>query len=353
MLPMWEYTEAARRPQISTNSREVASRSRSFTLPRSARLVAGLLTGRSQVRYGVLNVISPFTRFGLPTDEHILPQTFKAAGYQTAMMGKWHLGHWHDKYFPHNRGFDHFYGHLNGYVDYFTHEREGGIDWQRNGKTVVEEGYTTDLLAAEAIRWIKGRDKSRPFLLYLPFNAPHVPLQAPKALIDKYAGIGDAKKRTYAAMVDALDSAVGRVLGSLDQEGIRENTLVLFFSDNGGPIDEGASNTPLRAGKGNAYEGGIRSIAVFDWRGKLHGGRKLAQSMSVLDVFPTLCAATGVTPRNTKPFDGENMWPVITSGKTRPHSPMYFAIDHYQWGFSAPSCDSRALEAGYYENDQR
>ena len=175
---------------------------------------AALMTGRSPMRCGVAyHVIRPWLSYGLPLEEHILPQTFKAAGYQTAITGKWHLGHSQVKYLPHSRGFDHAYGHVNGAIDYYTHIRDGGLDWHRNGKSVREEGYSTDLLAAEACRWIRSRDRSRPFFLYVPFNAPHSPLQAPKPLIEKYAGIKDERRRVFAAMVDAMDSAAGRKIG--------------------------------------------------------------------------------------------------------------------------------------------
>lgn len=289
---------------------------------------SALLTGRSPMRLGIAyTVIRPWSNYGLPLGEHLLPETFQAAGYQTAITGKWHLGHSLVKYLPHNRGFDHAYGQLNGAIDYYTHTREGGLDWQRNGKSVREEGYSTDLIAGEATRWLRARDKSKPFLLYVPFNAPHAPLQAPEALIGKYARIADKKRRVFAAMVDAMDSAAGRILATLDEERVSDNTLVLFFSDNGGPIEQGARNTPLRGAKGSVYEGGLRVPAILRWPGRIQAGMRSRQLMTVMDVFPTLAAAAGIAPRNRLPFDGRNLWSAISSGKTEPREDLFFAIE--------------------------
>ncbi|MEN6605284.1 MAG: arylsulfatase [Bryobacteraceae bacterium] len=289
---------------------------------------SALLTGRSPMRLGIgYTVIRPWSNYGLPLNEHLLPQSFKAAGYQTAITGKWHLGHSRKAYLPHNRGFDHAYGHVNGAIDYYTHMREGGLDWHRNGASVREEGYSTDLIANEAVRWLGGRDKSKPFLLYVPFNAPHAPLEAPEALIDKYARIADKKRRVFAAMVDAMDSAAGRVLKKLDEEGVSDDTAMLFLSDNGGPIEQGARNTPLRGAKGSVYEGGLRVPAILRWPGHIRPGTRSRQLTTVMDVFPTLAAAAGVTPMNRLPFDGRNLWKDLTSGKAAPREDLFFAIE--------------------------
>ncbi len=203
---------------------------------------SALLTGRHPMRLGIgYTVIRPWSNYGLPLKEHVFAQTFKAAGYQTAITGKWHLGHALKSYLPHPRGFDHAYGHLNGAIGYYTHLREGGLDWHRNGRSVDEPGYSTDLIAQEAVRWLKARDKSKPFLLYVPFNAPHTPLEAPEALINKYRRIPEEKRRVFAAMVEAMDSAVGRILGQIEEDGAASETIVLFFSDNGGPVEQAAA----------------------------------------------------------------------------------------------------------------
>ena len=163
--------------------------------------------------------------------------------------------------------------------------------------------------------------------LYMPFNAPHAPLQAPRKWIDEYAAISDPKRRMFAAMVTALDAAIGSLLRTLDEEGMTKDTIVLMFSDNGGPTDLGARNTPLRGAKASTFEGGLRVPAMLRWPGHLPAGEKRAQVLTVLDVFPTLAAAAGVTPRNKLPFDGKNMWPSIQSGKLRQREDLFFAVE--------------------------
>ena len=315
---------------------------RAYSFPLCSPTRSGLMTGRSPMRLGVAYaVVRPWSHYGVPVQERLMPQAFQAAGYQTAITGKWHLGHAYKKFMPRSRGFDHAYGHVNGAIDYYTHERDGGLDWNRNGVSVREEGYSTFLLGNEAMRFIKHRDRNRPFFLYVPFNSPHAPLQAPPEHIEKYAKIADEKRRTFAGMVDAMDATIGRVLATLDEEGIAGNTLVLFFSDNGGPVQLGANNTPLRAGKGTTFEGGTRVPTVMRWPGRLTPGGVSHQVMSMMDYFPTLTGAAGVTPGNTLPLDGMNLWPSITGGKVAPRDDIFFAqgsggkvrlsVHHREW----------------------
>jgi arylsulfatase A-like enzyme len=301
---------------------------RFYSFPLCSPTRSALMTGRSPVRYGVMyEVIKSFSTYGVPPEEHFIPETFLAAGYQTAIVGKWHLGHARAHYLPNARGFEHAYGFLNGAIDYFTHVADRGLDWHRDGRTLREEGYATDLIAAEAVRVIGGRDRGRPMFLYLPFSAPHGPLQAPERLIEKYAAIANRGRRTYAAMVDALDQAVGRVLAALDQEGLRDNTLVLFFSDNGGHVPSGASNAPLRGSKATAFEGGMRGPALMRWPARLRANTATPQVMTVMDVFPTLAAAAGITPANKLPLDGRNLWPEIAAGRSAPREELFFGVE--------------------------
>lgn len=317
-----------RTPNIDGLAAQGSELGRFYSFPVCSPTRSALMTGRSPMRLGVAyHVIRPWLDYGLPSDEHLMPESFRAAGYQTAIAGKWHLGHSQAKFLPRARGFDRAYGHVNGAIDYFNHSRDGGLDWNRDGVSVAEKGYSTELLAAEASRFIKERDKARPFFLYVPFNAPHTPLQAPEPLIDKYAHLTDKRRRIFAAMVDSLDAGIGRILSTLEQEGIGRNTIVLFFSDNGGPVAQAARNTPLRGAKGSTWEGGIRVPAVIRWPGVVKPGTVLPQVMTAWDVFPTLAAAAGVTPRNTKPLDGRNLWPQITSGQAVPREPLFFAIE--------------------------
>lgn len=317
-----------RTPNIDRVAKGGVQFERFYSYPVCSPTRSGLMTGRSPMRFGVMyTVVRPWESIGLPVEEHVMSQSFRAAGYQTAMAGKWHLGHSSAKYMPNARGFEHAYGHVNGAIDYFTHMRDGGLDWHRNGKSVREPGYSTDLIADEAVRTIKARDRSRPLFLYLPFNAPHAPLQAPEDSIAKYASIADTKRRTYAAMVDRLDAGVGRVLDALDQQGIARDTLVLFFSDNGGPTNLGARNQ-FRGAKASTFEGGIRVPAAIRWPGQIEPGSTSRQIATVLDVFPTLAGAAGVNPRNERPFDGRNLWPQILSGSAQPREDLFFAVEN-------------------------
>ncbi len=315
-----------RTPNIDRLAQQGVRFERAYSFPVCSPTRSGLMTGRSPMRLGTgYTVIRPWSSYGIPLTERFLPQAFHDAGYQTAITGKWHLGHARRAFFPNARGFDHAYGHLNGALDYFTHERDGGLDWNRNGKSVREEGYTTYLLGDEACRFVKNRDKARPFFLYVPFNAPHAPLEAPRDLLDQYANITDPNRRAYAAMTTAMDQMVGRVLSTLDDEKITQETLVLFFSDNGGPVNLGATNTPLRGAKGTCFEGGIRVPAVMRFPG-LQPGSVSRQVMTMMDYFPTLTAAAGIPEGPHQPFDGENLWPAISKGKTVARRDLFFSV---------------------------
>jgi arylsulfatase A-like enzyme len=300
---------------------------RLYAFPLCSPTRSALMTGRNPVRLGLgYTVVRPWSTYGLPTSETTMADIFRAAGYQTAAIGKWHLGHTNIAHLPRSRGFDHFYGHLNGAIDYFTHERDGGSDWQRDGVSIRQPGYTTDLLASGADRWIAARDKQRPFFLYMPWNAPHGPLQAPADLMAKYASVKDPKRQTYLAMVDALDRGIGRVIQRLEQESVASETLVLFLSDNGGPRSSGADNGPLRSGKSNVFEGGIRVPGLAWWPGRLKPGA-CNQLMTVYDILPTISTACGIPCRTRQPLDGLDFWPAVSRGAPpSPRQNLLFAV---------------------------
>ena len=315
-------------PNIDRLASEGTQLDRFYSFPLCSPTRSALMTGRYPLRLGLgYTVVRPWVRFGLPLAERTIADYFRDAGYETALTGKWHLGHYSRKYLPGARGFAHSYGHVNGMIDYYTHERDNGLDWHRDGKSLREQGYTTGLIANEASRLIRGRDRAKPMFLYVPFNAPHSPLQAPEELIAKYAHINDEKRRTFAAMVDSMDTAIGQVLAILDNEGIRENTVVLFLSDNGGPVALGARNQPLRGAKGSAWEGGTRVPAVIRFPGKVPAKKTLSQVMSVMDVLPTLADAAGLKPRFRNPLDGKSMWRAIQTGKPAPREDIFFSIE--------------------------
>ncbi|MBL8222514.1 MAG: arylsulfatase [Bryobacterales bacterium] len=332
-----------RTPNIDRLAREGTQLDRFYSFPVCSPTRSALMTGRTPMRLGLgYTVIRPWSSYALPLREHTIAESFRAAGYQTAITGKWHLGHAERRYFPMERGFDHQYGHFNGAIDYFTHVRDGGLDWNRDGKTVEEQGYSTDLIGAEAVRMIEQRDKAKPLFLYVPFNAPHSPMQAPQDLVDRYAARTDKTRRTFAAMVDRMDTAIGRILDAIEKEGMTKDTIVFFFSDNGGPVNFGATNTPLRGAKATTFEGGIRVPAVMRYPGKVKAGAVLDQVACAIDVFPTLAAAAGVTPRNTLPMDGKNLWPVVSGAKkafaredlffsVEPGRDVYYAVRSGPW----------------------
>ncbi|MEL0191667.1 MAG: sulfatase-like hydrolase/transferase [Halieaceae bacterium] len=342
-------------PSLDLLAEQGVQLNRFYTTPICSPTRAALMTGRDPIRLGVAyGVILPWDNIGVHPDEHFMPQSFQGAGYQTAMVGKWHLGHAQMTYHPNNRGFDHFYGHLHTEVGFYPpFANQGGKDFQLNGVSIDDDGYETYLLADEVSRYIRERDKNRPFFMYMPFIAPHTPLDAPKELQEKYKDIDtdlpparsrqtDETRRMatmmlqpsarpmYAAVVDAMDQAIGQVLQTLEEEGIAENTIVLFFSDNGGAAYSygGANNAPLRGGKGETFEGGIRVVSLLRWPAMLGSGQQFDQIMSVMDVFPTLAAAAGIEAGNTFELDGRNMWPAIAQGEAVPlEKPLMFASE--------------------------
>jgi len=337
-------------PAIDRLAREGVELGRFYTTPICSPTRAALMTARDPMRLGVAYaVIMPWSNNGIHPDEHFMPESFQAAGYQTAIIGKWHLGHAQETYHPNRRGFDHFFGHLNTEVGYFPpFKNQGGKDFQQNGQSIpddaiAEDAYESFVLADEAVRFIEDRDKSRPFFLYMPFIAPHTPLDAPDDLKAKYKDLEDDRLPTrsrntdrsrqiakltlrpsarpmYAAVVDAMDQAIGRVLDAIDEQGIADDTIVLFFSDNGGAAyaTGGADNVPLRGGKGDTFEGGIRVVSLLRWPGHLEAGSHYDEILSVMDVFPTLAAAAGVEPGAWRTLDGRNAWPAIQSGEAVP-----------------------------------
>ena len=316
-----------RTPNIDRLAAEGVRLERFYAHPLCSPTRGALLTGRSPLTTGVLIPFEPWFTTGLPLDEKLLPEYLVDAGYQTFAVGKWHLGPNHLSYHPNSRGFDHYYGHLGGFINYDLHTIWRGVDWQRNGSTVIEEGYSTHLITDEAIRLIRQRDKDAPVFLYVTYNAPHTPLQAPDSAIAEYAEVDDMDRRTYAAMVSEMDRGIGQVLGVLEEEGLSDETLVIFMSDNGGGPRLGASNGALRGGKGTTWEGGIRVPAVLWWPEQLEAGSSHDEMLTVEDLLPTSLSALGVAPDWAEPLDGSDQWPVITKGK-EPEDRMRLLVRH-------------------------
>ncbi len=304
---------------------------------------AALLTGRYPIRYGLQTFVIPSSgTYGLATDEWLLPQALKEAGYKTAIIGKWHLGHADRKYWPRQRGFDYQYGPLIGELDYFTHEQHGVVDWYRDNKLVKEKGYTTTLLGNDAVKFINESDAAMPFFLYLAFNAPHTPYQAPQEYLDQYKNIADPSRRAYAGSITAMDDQIGRVLDALDKKKMRDNTLILFHSDNGGtkntmfagegdmskikiPCDNGS----YREGKGTFYEGGTRVCALANWPGHIKAGT-VDGMIHVVDMYPTLAGPAGASTAKCKPLDGIDVWQTISEGKPSPRTEVVYNVEPFR-----------------------
>ena len=305
---------------------------------------AALMTGRYPNRYGLQTAVIPSAgQYGLPTDEWILPQALKQAGYKTAIVGKWHLGHAKKEFWPRQRGFDYQYGPLLGEIDYFTHSAHGMRDWFRDNQAVVETGYVTTLLGQDAAKLIESHDPKTPIFLYLTFTAPHAPYQAPQEYLDRYKNVTDPNLRAYAAMITAMDDEIGRVVESLERKKMRENTLIVFQSDNGGPrsakvtgeVDTSggsipANNGPYREGKATLYEGGTRVVALANWPGKIQAGSVVDQPIHIVDMYPTLLKLAGAPLGKNKPLDGMDVWSTISEGKPSPRREIVYDIEPFR-----------------------
>lgn len=281
---------------------------------------AGMLTGRYQSRFG--HEFNPDGNNGMPLSEKTLADRLKGAGYATALVGKWHLGAGAD-YHPLKRGFDEFFGFMGGSHSYF---QSAGI--QRGTNSVTELDYTTDAFGREAVSFIE-RHKSEPWFLYLAFNAVHTPMDATDDRLAKFTAVKDQKRRTYAAMMLAMDEAIGKVRTKLTDAGLEKNTLVFFIADNGGPVMPGTTmnasiNTPLRGGKRTTLEGGVRVPFIVSWPAQLKPG-VYAQPAIQLDLTATALAAAGVSVGPEAKLEGVNLLPFLKGEKnSAPHDALYW-----------------------------
>jgi len=300
---------------------------------------AGLITGRYGQRFGFER--NPQYRtddpgMGVPLDDTALADALGGVGYHCGVIGKWHLGA-HPDLHPLERGFDEFFGHLGGGHKYLPElltiqdsyaaedEPQSYRTWiLRNHTPSKPEKYLTDEFSDEAVAFIE-RNHARPFFLFLSYNAPHTPLQATEEYLARFPDIADQKRRTYAAMVSAVDDGVGRVLAALREAGVEDDTLVFFLSDNGGPETKNASdNGPLRDGKGSVYEGGHRVPFVVQWKAGLPGGTRYDEPVLSLDIFGTIAALSGAQTDPARPLDGVDLVPYLTGADPgRPHEAIY------------------------------
>ncbi len=313
-------------PNIDRLAREgVRCTSAYVSAPQCAPSRAGLLSGRSQSRFGFdTNFSGAFDRialergWGMPHEIKLIPEYLRPLGYTTGIIGKWHLGYSAD-HNPLRHGFDSFTGYLAG-GGYFLDQKDGARIL--NGAAPVtfdRPTYMTDYLSQQAVDYIEGH-KDRPFFLYLAHYAPHVPLQAPQKYLDRFPRVGDLKRRTYLAMISALDDSVGQVLDTLQKEGLDKNTLVFFLSDNGGPSGDNEAmgentsrNNPFSGVKGDLLEGGIRVPYIVRWPGRLPAGATYEAPVSSLDILATSIAIGGGKPQPE--LEGIDILPYLAGRK--------------------------------------
>jgi arylsulfatase A-like enzyme len=283
---------------------------------------ASLLTGRYPDLVGVPGVIRTHLKsnFGhMAPHAILLPKLLKPAGYHTAIIGKWHLG-LEPPNTPNERGFDHFHGFLGDMMDdYYNHRRHGNNYMRLNDREIDPEGHATDLFTQWAIDYIHSRAAAdRPFFLYLAYNAPHTPIQPPADWLERVKArqrnIGDKRARLV-ALIEHLDDGIGRAIKALKQSGRSDNTLIIFTSDNGGQLAVGANNGPLRAGKQDMYEGGIRVPMCAVWPGKIKPGSKSNRLAMTMDLFPTICDVAGASVKHR--IEGRSILPTLL-GKQQP-----------------------------------
>jgi arylsulfatase A-like enzyme len=338
-------------PHLDRLAREGLRFNRHYVMPTCTPTRVGFLTGRYPSRYGVT---SPAYGNIFGDDTITLAEALRRGGYATSISGKWHMGS-PPNWTPRKYGFESSYGYFHGQVDPYIHDYKSGVPtWHRNDKYLDEKGHATDLITEEAVRIIESKH-DKPFFLYVTYSVPHYPLDEPPQWTARYEGrIAELSRRWYAASVTHMDHGIGRIVAALDRRGLRQNTLLVFVSDNGGqrswssdteyegryrdrPHPVLGNNLPLRGWKGDVYEGGIRVPAVASWPGVLPAGLSEVP-LHIVDWMPTLCALTGCTPGKDLAWDGTNVWPALCGETTAMESrsfywrtPNAFAVRRGDW----------------------
>ena len=338
-------------PNLDKLAQEGVELTQHYVAPVCSPTRAGFLTGRCCSRFGVT---TPTNERALPWDTVTLPRALKTAGYATCLTGKWHLGSRSDEG-PNHFGFDHSYGSLAGGVSPWNHRYKQGpfsVTWHRNEALLEEDGHVTDLITAEAVRWIESRGEA-PFFLYVPFTAVHLPVKEPEEWVARVpATITGEVERHYAASVMHLDDAVGLIVTALEKKGRRENTLLIFTSDNGGSTSENndlkypddncptgklpGNNLPLRGQKASVYEGGIRVPTLLSWPAGLKPGTYDGVAQ-ITDWMPTFCGLAGAELEEDLKWDGIDLWPQPSGAETVKARAIYTA---------GPSFSARAVRDG-------
>ena len=342
-------------PNIDRLARKGAELDHFYVYPVCSPTRAALLTGRPPSRFGILGPLQTWTPPPFQPGTVTLAEMLRRAGYETCISGKWHLG-MRPEEGPNHFGFDHSYGYTGPWLDSYSHlttnfhgDKSGVRQWHRNGELIDETGHITDLITDEAIRFIREiRDKSMPFFLYVPYSAPHTPIQEENKWTDIYGdSIENISRRYYAAAMTHMDDCIGQIISVLEEEQLNEDTLVIYFSDNGGarggdysrdgdgwlippaefymsygPTDVLGNNLPLRGWKGTLYEGGIRVPAFMNWPGHLKP-QKVSAPMIVCDLVPTLAHLAGIEVPAEMNTEGMNIWPAV-NGSSVPDNRLFY-----------------------------
>ena len=359
-------------PTIDRLTKEGVELNHFYVHPTCSPSRSALMTGKAPIRLGFLSPLAKNNVLGLPLNETTIAEYFQKNGYQTSLVGKWHLGRFKKEYLPRSRGFDHFYGYLTGGIGHYDHIHGGGLDWQRNGKTVRERGYSTHLLTNEAIHIIEQHNLNQPFFLELSFAAPHMPNEAPDTAIAFYQHLPDTNRQLHAAMVSEVDKGIQRIYETLEKQDLLDNTIIWFTSDNGGEcaeaylestknriamctdafgtplpvealeflrnnmVNSAADNSPLKGGKGSVYEGGVR-VPAFIYAPQFLPQKIINERITINDVLPSLRAAVGFENFDSTNLDGVNQWAFLSEQED------YFSADYIVHG-------TNGKEAYYQDN---
>ncbi len=335
------HGSAIRTPSLDRIAATGAILNAFYAQPFSSQTRAAMLTGRYPMRYGLQTLsVLPSSKVGLPEDERTLAQALKERGYRTAFVGNWLLGHARPEYWPTRRGFDSFYGSLSGAVEPVL-GKGARTDWRRDERSVKEDGNVTALLSREAVSIIGRHDPAVPLLLMLSFNTPAQYYGLARALIDSYRDVGDDTRRSYAAAVTALDTAVGEVVTALEKRSMLQDTLIVFHSDNGGALPTrfatgdrdvervAADNGVFREGRGSLYEGGVRVVALASWPGRIKPKTIVTEPLHVTDMYATLLHLAGAPAEQRKKLDGFDVWPVIAQAQRTPRKEMLLNVEDF------------------------
>jgi arylsulfatase A-like enzyme len=324
-------------PSIDRIAREGVTLTQFYVQAVCSPTRAALMTGRYPFRNGMEERTHGNDGAGMLADERTIAQALREAGYATAIFGKWHLGIWHKKHLPLQRGFDHQYGFYGAVIDSFTRMRGATYDWHRNEQPLHEPGYSTFLIADEFARVLKQQDRAKPFFFYVPFNAVHGPHRAPPEYLEKHRG------NAQLAMLDCMDVAIGRMIAELEKQGVLDNTLVIFMNDNGGPGR--VANAPYRGSKTETYEGGVRVACAMRLPGRIKAGSTTDAMLHAVDIFPTLTRLGGASLAQPLPLDGRDAWPAIAEGKPSPHTEIVLSVP----GFEDSETGTPAIRVGDFK----